>query len=468
MFLAIIDQTIVATALPAIAADFGQVERISWVVVSYLVAATIAAPVYGRLGDLLGRRRMMIAAIVFFVVASLLCALARSIETLVAARLLQGLGGGGLMTLSQALIGEAMPPRERARSQGYIAGIAACSNTLGPVAGGLIAGAFGWQWIFLINLPIGILALCLIFRLPNRQGSGDPFRFDAIGLLLFATFVSSILILLERLHRFDAGDAQVVIGLALLAWLALVLLLRHESRTSVPLLPIALLRHPAIWRSGAIAACFGATLVSLLTLLPIYFKVVRGLSLSETGLLMLPLTLGIALGSMTTGRLVSRTGHTALIPSIGLPVVVAALTLLALCAPILGLAALAVLVGFTAMFMGTVMAVVQVTVQAASGPKMLGAGAASVQFSRSIGAALGTAVTGAVLIAWLLSSDGEAAALFARLLQDAAGAAIETASATVLTSIERAFEAAFFTIAGFAAIAMILIWTLPIRRLEET
>jgi MFS family permease len=159
MFLAVVDQTIVATALPAIAASTGQFERASWIVVSYLIASTIAAPIYGRLGDSFGRRRLMFAALAVFIIASLLCAASPSIELLTLARVLQGLGGGGLMTLSQALVGEAIPPRERARYQGYLAAVAVCANTFGPIAGGYLTEQFGWQSIFLVNLPIGLGAV---------------------------------------------------------------------------------------------------------------------------------------------------------------------------------------------------------------------------------------------------------------------------------------------------------------------
>src|SRR5258707_15652337 len=156
MFLAVLDQTIVATALPSIAAATGEGERASWVVVSYLVASTIAAPIYGRLGDAVGRRRLMFVALAVFIVASLLCAASTSVVLLTLARLLQGLGGGGVMTLSQALIGEAVPPRERARYQGYLAAVAVCANTFGPVAGGYLTEHFGWQSVFLINIPVGL------------------------------------------------------------------------------------------------------------------------------------------------------------------------------------------------------------------------------------------------------------------------------------------------------------------------
>ena len=155
MFLAVVDQTIVATALPAIAASLGGVERVSWVVVAYLVAGTIAAPVYGQLRDVYGGKRMMFVALGIFLAASVMCAMSTSIEMLAVARILQGLGGGGLMTLSQALIGETIPPRERARYQGYLAGVMVTSSTFGPVVGGLLTQHFGWRSVFLVNIPLG-------------------------------------------------------------------------------------------------------------------------------------------------------------------------------------------------------------------------------------------------------------------------------------------------------------------------
>src|SRR5579884_1219971 len=178
MFLAVVDQTIVATALPTIAAATGEVQRASWIVVAYLVASTIAAPIYGRLGDAFGRRRLMFVALGVFIVASVACALSPTVELLTLARVLQGLGGGGLMTLSQALIGEAIPPRERARYQGYLATVAMTANSFGPVAGGYLTEHFGWRSIFLINMPIGLGAVALVARMPVTRLS-EPHRWRA-------------------------------------------------------------------------------------------------------------------------------------------------------------------------------------------------------------------------------------------------------------------------------------------------
>lgn len=468
MFLAVVDQTIVATALPAIAGTLGGVERISWIVVGYLVATTVAAPVYGRLGDLLGRRRLMIVALIFFMAASLLCALSTSIEMLTAMRVLQGLGGGGLMTLSQALIGEAVPPRERAHYQGYLAAVMVTSSTFGPVAGGFLTEHFGWQSVFLVNLPIGLLAILLALRLPRRAGSGMAFRFDVTGALLFALFVASVLVLLEQVHRFDGALLPLILALAGLAVAALVLLVWRETSAAEPLLPVALLRTATIWRSDALAACHGAMLVSLLTFLPIYLRVVGGASPAETGLLLLPMTAGIGVGAMITGRAVSRTGRTAIFPSLGLIVVVAGLTVVSLWSRHMTPTQLSWFLGFLALFMGTVMGVVQVTIQSAAGAGQLGAAAATVQFSRALGAALGTAAVGAVLFAALATRDPAAAALFGDLLQGDSTRLLALPAETRLVvqgEIADAFCAAFLTVTAFSALALALAWTIPLRRI---
>ncbi|MFI5014071.1 MAG: MFS transporter [Hyphomicrobiales bacterium] len=468
MFLAVMDQTIVATALPAIAGSLGDVEQITWIVISYLLATTIAAPVYGRFGDVFGRRRLMYVGLCLFMAASVLCAFAPSVLLLSLARVLQGLGGGGLMTSSQALIGETIPPRERGRYQGYMAAVIVSSSTFGPVAGGYLTQHFGWQSVFLINLPIGLVAALLMLRLPVRRSLEEAWRFDALGLMLFVLFVAPTLLAIELSQRFDASLVPAIGGLAIVAVAALVLLIRQEKRAATPLLPVSLLGQPAIWRSDALAACHGAALVSLVTFLPLYLRVVRGASASESGLLILPLTAGIGVGSLLTGRLVSKTGRTFVFPSFGLIVSLAAVIGLALGAPSLGSSEISALLGVNALFMGTVMGVVNVTVQSAAGPRMLGAAAGSVQFSRSVGASIGTAIVGSVLFLSLAVTDRQAAALLGAMVERGPQilAELDTArQAMVELEIAHAFRAAFLTVALFTAGALTLAWINPLRRI---
>ena len=294
MFMAAVDQTIVATALPAIGGTLGDIERVSWVVVAYLVANTIAAPVYGRLGDALGRKRMMFGALGVFMAASLLCAAAPSVLMLSFARLLQGVGGGGLMTLSQALIAEAVPPRQRGRYQGYLSGMYAAAATFGPVVGGWLTEHYGWPSVFLVNLPLGVLAIALVARLPAHPVRGGRLQFDLWGTVLFAAVIAPTLLALERAQRFDRGALPIIAGLAIVATVALVMLLRQEKRAPSPLLPVQMFRKPGIWRTDLLAACVAAQTVSMVTFLPMYLQVVRGNGAEASGLLLLPLTLGVA------------------------------------------------------------------------------------------------------------------------------------------------------------------------------
>jgi MFS family permease len=466
IFLAVVDQTIVATALPAIAEFLGGVDKISWVIITYLVAVTIAAPVYGRLGDVLGRRKLLIVALVITMVGSIACSVATSMETLILARILQGLGGGGLMTLSQALVGEAVPPRDRARYQGYLAAVAVTSNAFGPVVGGILTQHLGWRSIFLINLPLAALAVVLAFRLPPRSGTGQKFRFDGVGLALFIVFISSALVMLQQVQMLNFGILDT--GLALVMICSAGIFGWWEGRAPHPLLPLQILKNPSIWRCDAIAACHGGMLVSLITYTPIYLRVVHGTSLSETGLLLLPMTVGIGLGSLITGRIVGRTGYTAALPSWGL--IGAAMTLIVLAAysPDMTGAGIAITLGATALFMGTVMGVVQVTVQTAAGATLLGTAAGTVQFSRALGAALGTATVGTVLFLALRIANPDSAEVLGIILRLGPGM-MKTSNLANIESypsqMASAFRFGYLTIACFACIASALAWTIPIRRI---
>ena len=469
MFLAAVDQTIVATALPAIAGGLGDVERVSWIVVSYLVANTIAAPVYGRLGDALGRRRMMLLALAVFVAASVLCAVSGSVLMLTGARLLQGIGGGGLMTLSQALIAEAVPPRQRGKYQGYLSGMYASAATFGPVAGGWLTQHYGWHSVFLVNVPLGTLAAALVMRLPaSARSAGGPVRFDVLGTVLFAGFIAPLLLAMEKAQRFEKSALPMCLGLAAVALVSLWLLIKQERRAAQPLLPVNLLRQAGIWRADALAAFAAAQTVSLVSFLPMFLQVVRGAGTAHSGLLLLPLTLGMAAGSLITGRTIAATGRTAILPSIGLAVTAAVLASLALFAPHLSNGQISVMLAGAALCAGTAMPTVQMTVQVVAGPRFLGAAAASVQFSRSVGASIGTALVGAVLFAVLSSKDPQTARMFSGIVQlgpRALAGLAEAQRVAVTGQIAEAFRWAFLTIACFTASGMLFAWWLPVRRI---
>jgi EmrB/QacA subfamily drug resistance transporter len=469
VFLAVIDQTIVATALPAIARSLGEVERLSWVVVSYLVANMIAAPVYGRLADAFGRRKLMLTALAVFIAASLLCAISTTMLMLVAARVVQGFGGGGLMVLSQALIGESVPPRERGHFQGYLSTMIVCGSAFGPVAGGVLTEWFGWRSVFLVNLPLGVIAMLLVLRLPRGQQT-PPARhsFDGIGVALLAGFVAPALMALELAQRFDPHTLPLMAALAAFSVIALVLLLRQERRVTSPLLPLALMRQPAIWRADAMAAFSGASLVAMITFVPIYLQVVDGASPAETGFLMLPLTVGVGLGSFLVGKTISWTGRTAILPSLGLIVTFCTLVALAIFVPLLSRSQMMWMLGFSAFFQGSAMPVAQVTVQTVAGPRQLGVGAASVHLARSLGSAFGVALVGAVLFGVLAATDSDTARLFTGMVREGPAAMAHLTPerhADVQAEIRNAFRAVFLTVSVFSCCISALAWTLPIRKM---
>jgi MFS family permease len=470
MFGAALDQTIVAAALPAIARTLGEVERVSWVVVAYLVATTVAAPVYGRLGDAFGRRRMLLVALGVYALGAGLCALAPSLDLLAAARLVQGFGGGGLISLPVALIAEVVPPRERGRFQSYIAVVFATASALGPVAGGLLTEAFGWRSIFLLQPPLSLLAAWFaVRRLRGAEpGMTKGFAFDWPGLLLFALFVGPALLALDQARRLAPGAVAMAAGFAALAALALLLLWRQERLARDPLLPLGLLGEPSIWRANLLSALVSGAFVGCITFLPIYFAAVRGLSPASSGLALLPLAVAAAAGAMMAGRAMARSGRLMRLPAGGLALAAGLLGFVALTAGGLPVWLLSLVLGLVSVGLGTSFPTVQVVVQVAAGQARLGSATASVQFTRSLGSATGTALMGAVLFGALAAQGGAAADLFVALVNQgpAALAALdEAARAAFRAEMTAAFRSAFLTAAAMLTAAAWLCTRVPRQRI---
>jgi MFS family permease len=468
MFLAMSDQTIVASALPTIAGALGDVEHISWIVVAYLLAATIAAPLYGYLGDSFGRRRLMFIALAIFTLGAILNSLASSVMMLAATRFIQGLGAGGLMSMSQALIGEVVPPRQRGQYQGYLAAIGVSAAALGPVAGGYLAAHFGWRAVFLMNVPTALFAALLLLRLAARPGSRkEDWNFDTPGLFLFVCFVVPALLALEQARRLDMTMMPVAGALLAFSIVSLVLLIRRERRAPAPLLPIQLMRQRAIWTAQAMAACHGAALVALISFTPLYMRMIGIGDPAQVAWALLTISGAIGVSAMISGRIITRTGYTMILPSIGSTGTTIMLVYLATQAGRQTFDQFLLCMGITAVFMGTVMGVVQVTIQTAAGRRMLGAASGSIQFARSVGASFGAALFGAVLFATAAASEPGAGALFVQILQQGPGAieALDPARHAALQAVvARGFSNAFLALAAFSAVGAVLAWINPQRR----
>ncbi len=462
MFLALSDQSIIGTALPSIVSQLGQPELLSLVVVGYLATVTIVAPIYGRFGDAFGRRRMLLIALAIFAAGGLICALAQSMPMLVAGRILQGAGGGGVLALVHALFGEQVPPRVRARYQGYFATILVTSNAAGPVMGGLLADAFGWRAIFYCSVPMALISMALIATLPRGMASGRQ-KFDFPGLILFALFVVSLLAALNRVQGFTEQDFLMAGMLGLAALLALWSLARFERRAKPPFLPVDLFGNPTIWRAVLVAAAQGGIVLGLLTIVPLHLRLVHGISASEIGIMVAPIAIGTAFGSMITGLLVSHTGRTAIFPSWGLAVVASILTSIAVLLPSITPVQLAVMLGIMATFGGSVMSVVQVTVLAATGAARIGDGAAAIQYCRSLGGAVVTALASCALFLGLSLSGGVDPETLV-LAMASAGPEAGSAGVVMLEAILGG-QMAFGLLALTAATASFLMWTMPLRRI---
>lgn len=469
VFLAAADGTIVATALPAIAAALGHVEQLPFIVTASLIANTVAAPAYGRLADMLGRRRMMLVALALYMLASALCALSVSLPMLVAMRAVQGIGGGGLMTLSQALLGEHVPARARGRFQGYLAACIVAGTTFGPVAGGLLSHQFGWRSVFLVNLPLGALAMALLARLPHGTAHTAARAFDLPGMVLLPLFVVPLLLALSRVQTLEPAALPGIVLLLALAAGALGVLLWQQKRAPAPLLALPLLRQPSFWRADLMAACSGASLTAMMTFLPIYLMVVRGVNAAEAGLILLPYTGSVSIGSVITGWLVGRTGRTAIFPSIGLIVTALSLVILAFWSQQLNIPQFAWVLAIGGACQGTAMLTAQLTVQFVAGPRQLGAAAASVQLARSLGSAFGVGLVGAMLFGVLTAIDRDSARLFIEAVRRGPEVLVALEPhriAIVQAQIATAFRGVFLTVAGFSCTILAAAWTLKLRRVQ--
>src|SRR5438067_8520608 len=428
MFMAAVDQTLLATATPAIAATLGGLRDTSWIAVGYLLAAATVVPVYGRLGDLRGRREMLLVALGVFTLGSAACGAAQTLPQLVAARVLQGLGGGGLMVLSQALIGELVPPRERARFQGYFATVFTAASIGGPVLGGIVVSHVSWRWLFIASLPLAAVAAGRLVQIPRGQGHRTAgARTDIPGHVFFAIGAVSALFWFTSVgHRFGWHSGE-SLALVVLAVASLGALVWQERRHVSPFLPLDLLRERTIGLSTVVVVLFASCLFAMVFFLPIYLQLGHRVSAQYAGLLLLPVTGGMVIAAITSAKRLRRTGRPRWIPVIGMSAAASALFLLGVLPSHM---ALVIALGFLCgLGFGCVMPTIQVTVQTVAGRERLGVVTALNGLARSTGGAAGAALFGAVVFALIPGADRSV------LLQ----AASEADVAAIVQAFHRAF-----------------------------
>nr|WP_064570507.1 MDR family MFS transporter [Gordonia sp. LAM0048] len=408
MFLAALDQTIVSTAIRTIADDLQGYDMQAWVTTAYLVTATIVTPLYGKLSDLYGRKPFFLLAISIFIVGSLLCTIATSMYELAAFRAFQGLGAGGLMTLALTTIGDIVPPRERAKYQGYFLAVFGTSSVLGPVLGGLFAGqetilwVSGWRWVFLVNVPIGLVALFVVYKVLNYdQQKGVGGRTDYWGATALAVAVAPLLIVAEqgREWGWSSGLAILcygigVVGIAAFIWI-------EHTMGDDALIPLRVFKNVVFSQGIVVSVIIGAVMFGGISMLPQYFQVLRGSSPMIAGLQMLPMVLGLMTGSILSGQLISRTGRYKIFTIIGAVLITTGTFLLHLVGtetPVYLVMLMAALLGFG---LGNLMQPITLAMQNILPPKDMGLSTGTATFFRQIGGTLGVAVFFSLLFSFM-------------------------------------------------------------------
>lgn len=401
LFLSALDQTIVATALPTIVGELGGLDYYSWVVTAYLLSATVCTPLYGKISDMYGRRAVLQSAVVVFLVGSLLAGVAQTMPQLVAFRGIQGMGAAGLMTMTFAVIGDIVSPRQRGRYIGLLAGVWAFASVIGPLIGGFLVDRASWRWVFLINLPVGLVALAVISSVLHLPTIRRSHRIDVEGALLLIVSVTCLLLSLMWGGVDYAWSSPMIVGLIVPGAATLIAFVVWETRAAEPILPMRLFRNSIFSLSAGMGFVIGAALFGAVIFLPLFLQIAAGLSATNSGLLLLPLTAGIVVGSVGSGRIISQTGRYRAWPIGGLAMATVGMALLSVMRGDTPLVLSSVYMVILGLGVGSVMQVTLLVVQNSVDHHELGVATSAVQFFRQMGGSFGVAAFGAILNARL-------------------------------------------------------------------
>ncbi len=403
MLLAALDQTIVSTALPTIVGELGGLDHLSWVVTAYLLTTTVSTPLYGKLSDLYGRKLMFQSAILIFLFGSVLCGVAQNLGQLIAFRGLQGVGGGGLMAMAFAIIGDVVPPRERGRYTGYLGAVFALASVAGPLLGGFLVDHLSWRWVFYVNVPVAVVALMVTSSVLTLPFTRRDHRIDFEGAALLVAGVSALLLALVRGGNEHPWASSTIVGLLVSAVLLLSGFVAWERRALEPILPMRLFRERVFTTGVLLSFVIGCAMFGAIVFLPLFLQVVTGASATNSGLLLLPLMAGLMTTSIGSGRIIARTGRYRVWPVAGLLVSALGMVLLSTMDASTSRVSSSSYMLVLGLGIGMVMQVLVLAVQNASEPGDMGVVTSAVNFFRSLGGSFGVSVFGAVFSALLTS-----------------------------------------------------------------
>jgi EmrB/QacA subfamily drug resistance transporter len=474
VLLAALDQTIVSTALPTIVGDLGGLSHLSWVVTAYLLTSTVSGPLYGKLGDLYGRKIVIQAAIVIFLVGSALCGQSRNMAELISFRALQGLGAGGLVVVAIAVIGDIIPPRDRGRYQGLFGAVFGVATVIGPLIGGFFVDNLTWRWIFYVNLPVGVLAFIVIGATFHAPETRVQHRIDWLGAALLAGGLASLVLLTSLGGTTYAWSSPPIIAMGVAGIALLVLFPYAERRATEPILPLSLFRNGIFVVSSAVGFIIGMALFGSLTFLPLFLQIARGRNPTSSGLQLTPMMAGLLVTSIVGGQIISRTGRYRPFPIVGTAIAAIGMALLALLNVHTSTVTTSLYVLVIGFGLGMVMQVLVLAVQNAVPPGEMGVATSGSIMFRQIGGSVGIAAFGAIFANRLRKQLAKTLPPGVHGPSSATPKAVNALPPHVHSLYVQAFSSAlhpvFLVGAAISGVAFVLSWFLrevPLRKTTE-